>query len=70
VSVQPYDALADAIDDSNRSALGLTSGIYCRDERELALYYDRIEAGVLYVNRASGATTGAWPGYQTFCGWK
>jgi len=27
-----------------------------------------IEAGVLYVNRASGATTGAWPGYQSFGG--
>jgi 1-pyrroline-5-carboxylate dehydrogenase len=25
---------------------------------------------VLYANRASGATTGAWPGIQTFCGWK
>ena len=29
-----------------------------------------IEAGVLYVNRATGATTGAWPGYQSFGGWK
>ena len=29
-----------------------------------------IQAGVLYANRASGATTGAWPGFQTFCGWK
>jgi 1-pyrroline-5-carboxylate dehydrogenase len=25
---------------------------------------------VLYANRRSGATTGAWPGIQTFCGWK
>lgn len=31
---------------------------------------DRIEAGVVYVNRRAGATTGAWPGIQTFCGWK
>lgn len=29
-----------------------------------------MEAGVLYVNRRSGATTGAWPGIQSFCGWK
>jgi 1-pyrroline-5-carboxylate dehydrogenase len=29
-----------------------------------------MEAGVLYVNRAAGATTGAWPGYQSFGGWK
>lgn len=25
---------------------------------------------MLYANRASGATTGAWPGGQPFCGWK
>ena len=34
------------------------------------LFLDRAEAGVLYANRASGATTGAWPGIQSFCGWK
>ena len=27
-------------------------------------------AGVVYVNRPQGATTGAWPGYQPFGGWK
>jgi len=25
---------------------------------------------VTYSNRAAGATTGAWPGVQSFCGWK
>jgi len=29
-----------------------------------------MEAGVLYVNRRTGATTGAWPGVNSFCGWK
>ncbi len=29
-----------------------------------------IEAGVVYVNRRAGATTGAWPGVQPFGGWK
>jgi 1-pyrroline-5-carboxylate dehydrogenase len=24
----------------------------------------------VYVNRREGATTGAWPGIQTFPGWK
>ena len=33
-------------------------------------FLDEIEAGVVYVNRRAGATTGAWPGIQTFCGWK
>ena len=33
-------------------------------------FLDRIEAGVVYVNRQAGATTGAWPGVQPFGGWK
>jgi len=33
-------------------------------------FFDRIQAGVVYVNRAAGATTGAWPGVQPFGGWK
>jgi 1-pyrroline-5-carboxylate dehydrogenase len=70
LSLQSFASLDDAIDDANRSALGLTAGVYARDEAELALFDDRIEAGVLYANRPSGATTGAWPGFQTFCGWK
>jgi len=70
LSLQSFDALAAAIDDSNRTPLGLTAGVYAADPAELALFDDRIEAGVLYANRASGATTGAWPGHQTFCGWK
>jgi 1-pyrroline-5-carboxylate dehydrogenase len=70
ISVLPFDDLDDAIADSNRSAFGLTAGIYTRDETELDRFLNTIEAGVLYANRASGATTGAWPGFQTFCGWK
>ena len=37
---------------------------------EIDAFFDRIEAGVVYVNRAAGATTGAWPGVQPFGGWK
>ena len=29
-----------------------------------------LEAGLTYANRGQGATTGAWPGYQAFGGWK
>lgn len=39
-------------------------------QKEIDLFLARAEAGVLYVNQRSGATTGAWPGYQSFCGWK
>jgi 1-pyrroline-5-carboxylate dehydrogenase len=70
ISVVPFDDLDDAIADANRSAFGLTAGIFTRDKAELDRFLNRIEAGVLYANRASGATTGAWPGFQTFCGWK
>lgn len=70
LTVLPFDDLAGAIADGNSVAYGLTAGIYARDEAELDRFLDTAEAGVLYANRASGATTGAWPGIQTFCGWK
>jgi 1-pyrroline-5-carboxylate dehydrogenase len=70
LSLLPFGDLEEAIADSNRSAFGLTAGVYTQDEQELGLFLNTIEAGVLYANRASGATTGAWPGFQTFCGWK
>jgi len=54
---------------ANSSSLGLTGGCYGNDE-EVQYFLDNIEAGVLYVNRPQGATTGAWPGYQAFGGWK
>jgi len=35
-----------------------------------SVFLDTIQAGVVYVNRRAGATTGAWPGIQSFGGWK
>ena len=54
---------------ANQSALGLTAGFYGGAE-DVRCFLDHIEAGVTYVNRPQGATTGAWPGYQPFGGWK
>ncbi|MEW5984191.1 MAG: aldehyde dehydrogenase family protein [Acidobacteriota bacterium] len=54
---------------ANAAGLGLTAGCYGSAE-EVRTFLDRIEAGVTYVNRPQGATTGAWPGYQAFGGWK
>ncbi len=54
---------------ANDSELGLTAGVY-GSKADVAQFLDRIEAGVTYSNRAAGATTGAWPGYQPFGGWK
>jgi len=70
ISVLPFDDLDAAIADANRSEFGLTAGVYTQDQGELDRFLNTIEAGVLYANRSSGATTGAWPGFQTFCGWK
>ena len=61
--------LDEALRLANDTTLGLTAGIYGNDA-EVATFLDRIEAGVTYINRPQGATTGAWPGYQAFGGWK
>jgi 1-pyrroline-5-carboxylate dehydrogenase len=63
-------SLEEAIDLANNSEYGLTAGIFTEDPEEIDLFKDRIEAGVIYVNRKGGATTGAWPMVQSFGGWK
>ncbi|MGB5892282.1 MAG: aldehyde dehydrogenase family protein, partial [Thermoanaerobaculia bacterium] len=64
------DSLDEALELANRTEYGLTAGIFSEDQEELETFFDRIEAGVTYANRRSGATTGAWPGVNSFCGWK
>jgi RHH-type proline utilization regulon transcriptional repressor/proline dehydrogenase/delta 1-pyrroline-5-carboxylate dehydrogenase len=59
--------LDEAIALANATAFGLTSGIHTLDDREVARWIDRIEAGNLYVNRP---VTGAIVGRQPFGGWK
>ena len=68
--VAPVDSIDEALRLSNDSVLGLTAGFYSEDRREIDRFLDEIEAGVVYVNRRAGATTGAWPGIQPFGGWK
>lgn len=70
LAVAPVDSLAEALARANASELGLTAGIYTGDAAEVETFLDGVEAGVLYVNRRAGATTGAWPGIQPFGGWK
>jgi acyl-CoA reductase-like NAD-dependent aldehyde dehydrogenase len=66
---QRYQDRDEAMRLANDTEMGLTAGIYGSPE-DIAWFQDRIEAGVTYANRAQGATTGAWPGYQPFGGWK
>ena len=70
LAVGRVSGLDEAIAESNKAEYGLTAGIYSADAQEIERFFDGIEAGVCYANRRTGATTGAWPGVQAFCGWK
>jgi 1-pyrroline-5-carboxylate dehydrogenase len=69
-AVAAVDSLDEALALANDSTYGLTAGVYSQDPDEVDRFLDEIHAGVLYVNRRAGATTGAWPGVQAFGGWK
>jgi 1-pyrroline-5-carboxylate dehydrogenase len=69
-TVAPFDSLDEAMRLANGVDYGLTAGFYSGDDDEVRWFFDNIQAGVTYVNRRPGATTGAWPGYQPFGGWK
>lgn len=70
VAIRSFTDLASAIAEGNDVEYGLAAGIYTSEEAELKQFLNTAQAGVLYANRASGATTGAWPAIQSFCGWK
>jgi len=57
------EALANDVDYS------LTAGFYGSKE-EAQWFFGHILSGVNCTNRPQGATTGAWPEYQLFGGWK
>jgi 1-pyrroline-5-carboxylate dehydrogenase len=67
--VHEVSSLEEAMELANAIDYGLTAGFYGNQE-EAAWFFDNIQAGVTYANRPQGATTGAWPGYQPFGGWK
>ena len=69
VLVGEVDSVDEGIARANASDLALTAGFYGTPE-EVKRFHRDIEAGVTYANRPQGATTGAWPGYQPFGGWK
>ncbi len=62
-------SMDEAMQIANSVKYGLTAGFYGSEE-EVKWFFDQIEAGVTYANRPQGATTGAWPGFQPFGGWK
>ncbi len=68
-TIAGYDDVNEAMKLANDVDYGLTAGFY-GSKQELKWFFDNIEAGVTYANRPQGATTGAWPGFQPFGGWK
>ena len=70
VVVGEVDSLEQAMREANKVNYGLTAGFFSKDKKEVQFFLNNIEAGTVYVNRANGATTGAWPGNQSFGGWK
>ena len=67
--IAPVDNLQEGMRLANDVDYGLTAGFYGTEE-ECQWFFDNIQAGTVYANRPQGATTGAWPGFQTFGGWK
>lgn len=70
VIVGAVDSLEEAMQRANDVEYGLTAGFFSQDPAEIEWFLNNIHAGVTYINRQAGATTGAWPGYQPFGGWK
>jgi 1-pyrroline-5-carboxylate dehydrogenase len=70
VALAGVSSLDEALAEANKVEYGLTAGIFSNRPEDIARFFDEIEAGVCYANKRTGATTGAWPGAQPFCGWK
>ena len=70
VAVTAVDDMDEGLARANDTEYGLTAGFYSRDQEEIDRFLTGIEAGVVYINRRAGATTGAWPAVQPFGGWK
>jgi len=68
-TVGKFTDFETAMQIANDVDYGLTAGFYGAED-EARWFFDHIEAGVTYANRPNGATTGAWPGFQPFGGWK
>jgi 1-pyrroline-5-carboxylate dehydrogenase len=70
IAVTAVESLDEAFRLANDTIYGLTAGFFSEDREEVERFKTAIEAGVIYINRRAGATTGAWPGIQPFGGWK
>ncbi len=70
LGICPYTDFADALRRANETQYGLCAGLYSKSSGEIREFKAGIEAGVVYINRSIGATTGAIVGRHPFVGWK
>jgi 1-pyrroline-5-carboxylate dehydrogenase len=70
LTIESYRSFDDALKMANDVEYGLTAGLYSNNTHEIKLFENGIMAGVVYINRAISATTGAIVGLHTFVGWK
>jgi 1-pyrroline-5-carboxylate dehydrogenase len=67
--IDTFRTLEEALEKANATDYGLTAGIFSQNDSEIDYFFEKIQSGVTYANRRGGATTGAWPGSQSFVGW-
>lgn len=70
LTISKVASFEEALEVANASEMGLTAGLYTALQTEAKSFLAEIEAGCINVNIAGHATTGWWPGPQTFGGWK
>jgi len=68
--IETYDDFDEAIVLANKSEYGLTAGIFSTDKNQISEFFEKIQAGTVYANRESSATTAALVQSQPFVGWK
>ena len=68
--VQGFKDFSDALRQANDTEYGLTAGLYSKKGAEIKEFINKIQAGTVYINRETSATTGAIVGLHTFVGWK
>ncbi|GAB2873266.1 aldehyde dehydrogenase family protein [Streptomyces mayteni] len=70
LTISRLASFEEALRAANATPMGLTAGLYTGDLDEADAFLHGIEAGCVDVNVPGHATTGWWPGPQTFGGWK
>lgn len=70
LAIDTFKKFEEALQKANDVEFGLTAGLYSKNRKEISEFLNRIQAGVVYINRRTSATTGAIVGKHTFVGWK